>query len=71
MPDWRAMRGPLGPGSVSIGTQPSSRSGDSSPSREWTKAQVLADARQRMSHLDAKGAQPLRLAEARQFQQLR
>ena len=38
MPACAAIRGPCGPGSVSIGTQPSSRSGASSPSRERTKA---------------------------------
>ena len=122
MPDWRAILGPLGPGSVSIGTQPSSRSGAARPSRERTKArigaatapsrpcagervaqrlaheaepagrvvvgeapgadrpararrivvaQVLADARQGVAHLDAELLQALRLADARQLEQLR
>ena len=36
MPAWRAIRGPSGPSSVNIGTQPSSRSGASSSSRDFT-----------------------------------
>ena len=40
-------------------------------SRRIMVAQVLADARQRMADLEAECAQPVRLADARQFEQLR
>src|SRR3954447_4521296 len=113
------MRGPFGPGSVSIGTQPSSKSGASNPSREHTKArsgarqkplaeqgvahrlmdhaetaraiverdalsadqpararrvvvaQILADPGQGLADHDTEIAQPLWLADAGQFEQLR
>ena len=43
-PDWRDILGPFGLGSVSIGIQPSIRSGASKPSREDTKARIGAPA---------------------------
>ena len=39
--------------------------------RRIVVAQVLADAGQRLAHLDPEAAQPLRLADARQLEQLR
>src|ERR1700720_4439068 len=39
-PDWREILGPLRLGSVSIGIQPSIRSGASRPSRERTNARI-------------------------------
>ena len=42
-----------------------------SRARRIVLAQVLADARQSVAHLDAERAQPLRLTDARQFEELR
>src|ERR1700726_1982179 len=43
-PDWREILGPLGPGSISVGVNPSIRAGASRPSREQTKARIGAPA---------------------------